>query len=743
MKPWPGPVEPARAACRAAADSFKTSWPEWMAVAAGLAVAAFFVFSLPPANPGGTPPPEAADQPFRTLHWQLEMLVSHVPALLRIWPAVALLAAAILLASLWRRDRSRGLRAAGLVTAAAAAVEAQLFIADGKTAVGAGLYGAAFLLMLAWAFAFSRRDDPPDAPEPGWPAELLWLLAVLALAVFFRTYRLGAYPYGYEGDELKYTMLSALVTVDGRHEEYSEWNLGQAPLNTYMQLPFHRILGPSMFSARAAQAFWNLLGVASFFWLMRQLFRPPVALLATLFLAVSVPDASSARHGALENFVALWSSLALALLALGLRKRRAGFFALSGLAACLGLLTLDTFIPVAGTLLVIFAWELFFMKDEPGVAKARFAVALAIPFALTAGAVATNFLARFGYYGVKNQKWTSDTLVTLARNASDAASLLFKKLPLNDFSYNRNGPIENSLILPLLVLGLAYALVNVRRSRAAWGALWFLFGFFPIPVLIHFPLTRVVYPNLPALYFLAGIGAWLVVSEVAACGPVWRVISSGVLGVGLVFYVGANAFLTFNRVLDYPDRIARRELYDALARNAGARAVVYLPTMPNGQDAINIEATYTVRFGARAAGLARQGAGRPRRLQGPVVRRAVARAVAPGPVAGTGFRCVRQAGHAAGRGSPEGPDGDGALFPEGCEDPVGRHVRCLDPFRRCPFRSEVLGRPPHARAALGQRRTGHRDSRLEAPGRQRDGTDADVREGAAGRLLRRGRDLEG
>ena len=94
----------------------------------------------------------------------------------------------------------------------------------------------------------------------------------------------------------------------------TDYHLSSVPVSFYMQAPFHHLFGPGLLSARLTVATFSVLGSLAFYWLARELFGVPVALLATFLLSVSIFDISASRLANVESHVKLWPLLALALL---------------------------------------------------------------------------------------------------------------------------------------------------------------------------------------------------------------------------------------------------------------------------------------------------------------------------------------------------------------------------------------------------------------------------------------------
>jgi 4-amino-4-deoxy-L-arabinose transferase-like glycosyltransferase len=212
--------------------------------------------------------------------------------------------------------------------------------------------------------------------------EVLLVLALLLLTSFNRLYALRTIPYGIEGDEAKWTSEAVNLGIRGTPDSSGEYHRDALPVSYYLQMPLHRLLGPSVFAARLTVVLLSIIGTLTFYWLLRQISIMPVAVIATFLLSISIFDISASRLANVESFVKIWPILGLALLALAVRMRRWQVYGLSGLAIALGMLTYDTVWPVFGVALTIAIIELARQKGDRRVSMSSIA-ALIAPTLLT------------------------------------------------------------------------------------------------------------------------------------------------------------------------------------------------------------------------------------------------------------------------------------------------------------------------------------------------------------------------
>jgi 4-amino-4-deoxy-L-arabinose transferase-like glycosyltransferase len=500
-------------------------------------------------------------------------------------PPVSLaLVVGLCLAGWWSGRWPQALRAAVLLVVLATALEGELLLLEDIQSLAAILYGVAFAGFIAWLVVCRPvpLEESSRTSPPGWPEWLLVIL-VLALAAFARFYALSRIPYGIEGDESKWTTEIVSLMLDGQHTLWSEYHYATEPVSFYMQAPFHRIFGPGILSARIAVATYSLLATLIFYWLVRETLGSPVALLATALLAISPVDVSASRLALAEAHVKLWAVLALALLAHGLRVRRAMYSFLAGVAMAVGLLTYDTFVPMVA---VAVLWALVALASRRAAPRewVMHLTALSIPALLVAPFVAEYLAGRIPYYNPGRFAWGAAPVSVLADNLRQVVQNFWSQTT-GDFLYNRPGPIINGLLVPPLALGLVLALAHVRRPGYALPLLWFVLVFFPVPIYTGSPFVRIFYPAFPAIYVLIALALLLAWREVSTALPIsLRPALLALAGLAMVGLILLNLYIYFNQVLDPADRQMRRELTDMVTQAVAANRLVYVPHFTDSRD---------------------------------------------------------------------------------------------------------------------------------------------------------------
>lgn len=558
-------------------------------LAAAMAVILLFaILFAPPRLTGEIPPdPYQPGRPFYSLRWERAFLREHFESAAA-WSdfLAGLLCLAPIVAAIRRRSRLHA-EAALLLSSLTLAMLAQWTLADQEMlGAGAALYGFAVLGIAYWAWLARprlARDLAPQAP-PAW--ELPVALLLLALTVFGRFYALGSVPYGIEGDEAKWTSEAVNLGILGAPDTNGEYHRDALPVSFYLQTPFHRLLGASLFAARFTVALLSVLASLVFYWLLRKLAPVPLAALAAYLLAVSIFDISASRLANVESFAKLWAVLPLALLAFALEKRVWQAFAIAGLSLALAALTYDTLWPILGVCLVLAVVELW---KAPAPEKAKPLAALLAPPLLTLPLLVPYFVSRISYYELGRKGWEAGWPAALGAHLAGVLQSWFVALR-PDFLYNRAGPLLNAALLPWLAAGAAASLLLVRTRSARWMFVWAALVVFPVPVLANSPLGRVYYPALPAVYGLIALGLYLFWREIQRIlAPALKPFLAALALVPLVWLPLFNFYIYFNEVADPQDRQMRREIGEIAATVTDDATLLALAVVPNADEPLNNE----------------------------------------------------------------------------------------------------------------------------------------------------------
>jgi len=439
------------------------------------------------------------------------------------------------------------------------------------------LYWMAILVFIVGSFFLGRfvvSDLLDWKLSPPW--EISLFILVVALTIFARFYEINSFPYGIEPDEGNWTAKVTAAMLDGDYRKDAVFHIYTVPAGFFMQAPFLHLLGPGLISGRIAVAVYSILGSVVFYWVARELLNPQAALLSTALLAISLLDLSASRYSNVETLVKLWPLLTLLLLIWSLRSQKSIAYLLTGISAALGWLTYDTVLPILGVCLLIFAVE-FHRNQIPWEERIRRLSVFLTPILLTIPTTIAYVSSRLSYYQLNEDQAAGFSI----QNYLNAFSALINSLfvhTANDFFYNRNGPVFNSLLLPWLVLGLVIAILYGKQKKLSWILIFFFAFFIPAPILTQSPWGRVYYPGYAAAYLLIALAMSITYQEILyAVGKIFQPLLNVLVFSCLSLFVVFNLYIYFNETLDYESRQIRRELYEISFASATEDGMIYFP----------------------------------------------------------------------------------------------------------------------------------------------------------------------
>jgi len=182
-----------------------------------------------------------------------------------------------------------------------------------------------------------------------WFRKINWLVVViLFLAVFLRVYRLDYLELF--GDELDAGYQSYSLMTIGRDykgnllptyiHSFSEW---RAPGLMYAMIPFVKVFGLNEFGVRGCCAFFGVLGILGFYFLLKSLeIEEKINIVVMLFITICPWHIQYSRAGfelTLLTSLLLWGA---GFLVLGLKKNIYRLIVVSGVLLSLGFYTYNT-----------------------------------------------------------------------------------------------------------------------------------------------------------------------------------------------------------------------------------------------------------------------------------------------------------------------------------------------------------------------------------------------------------------
>lgn len=411
------------------------------------------------------------------------------------------------------------------------------------------------LLILAWVGWHGRVET--FRQQCPLSTEIILLLAILAVATFFRFHKLDTVPPGCHYDEA----CNGLIAVDilnGIHTVYTPIGNGKTTFFFYGIAAMFKLFGTTVEAMRATAGLSGLLAIVMTWLLARYCFGPYVALGAALFLALSRWHITFSRIAWDAVQLSVFISGAFLFYLLAVHSRR---WWVSWLCAVLAgvFLSGNLYSYMAGRVVpVLFVGFLalrYFL--EPDFLRRHRVILPLLVFAFCVTSVPIYRYAKAypEIYWMRMQQVqlfppdarTEDKLALIQGNANRTL-LQFDHLGDGNARHNiPHAPVLPPVFSLLFSMGLVYLLLTWRNvaSQIVW--LWFLAMIVPGMLSVEAPQALRTVGVTPALAMAAGVGiagVWQLLTQ--ALPLRWRSLGSdrGAVIFGLVVFLAL--FLSFS-----------------------------------------------------------------------------------------------------------------------------------------------------------------------------------------------------
>lgn len=361
----------------------------------------------------------------------------------------------------------------------------------------------------------ANHEPKPDFVIPRW-LEFTGFVAIAALAVFLRVYRLDSFPPGIYVDETN-GGLDALRILEGSGVSPFATGWYETPNGyIYYMAGMFKLFGATWYTLKAISLLPAILTVLAMYPLGRKMFGPLAGLAAMLFTAVSRWHLSMSRFGWNETAVPLFQILATFFLLRGLRERRFRDFAIGGVISGLMVYTyLSSRLALATLGLFLVYWVLAdpdgprksLKRSLPGILLFGLALLVALaPLAVTYLTDPFTFTNRMSEISIFGDIKQAGSLKPLLLNIEDQLRF-FHQVGDHQGKHNLPGEPETDPVTgTLFVVGLAYGSFRLRDRRRGLLWLWLLIGLAGGVFSSHHesPQSYRTLTALPAVTLLAG-----------------------------------------------------------------------------------------------------------------------------------------------------------------------------------------------------------------------------------------------
>jgi 4-amino-4-deoxy-L-arabinose transferase-like glycosyltransferase len=313
--------------------------------------------------------------------------------------------------------------------------------------------------------------------------QIIILIAILAVAGFFRLWQIGSVPGGLFPDEAANGQ-DALLILDGYHSPFFEHGLGREGLFFYLLAGSIYLFGIGVWQIHLVSAIIGILTVLAAYLLTKALFSQRVALLAGFFLATSYWHVTLSRTGFRAILVPLFSTLFFYFAYLVMKennlKKRFLWAALAGINFGLGFYTYISFRAVIGIIGLMAIFILLTRKRfvfekfcrEIGLCL-LFALLVLAPLLFYFYAHPEAFVGRAGCVSIFNPDLNQGNLLGTFLEVFQKTMLMFFTEGDLNWRHNVSGfPMLNPLIAALLAFGILLSLITTLRalchSRPSW-----------------------------------------------------------------------------------------------------------------------------------------------------------------------------------------------------------------------------------------------------------------------------------
>lgn len=398
---------------------------------------------------------------------------------------------------------------------------------------GAWVLSLVLILAASWPEGWSAPGVPHlsrgqfrrAAAYRGWAP----IAGIVAVGGALRLVDLEGFPTGIHGDETEHALIVLSILERRGPDPFGPAFLGDPALHFYLDAPFLALLGPTVAGFRSFSALAGVATLLALYLLVKDVFNPRVALLATALLAGSALHINYSRLGMNVAQIPAMTCLSLWALWKAQESRRAVWWVSAGLLGGLSAYFAFGGSLVAPTLAVYLCYLLISRRDEwrewfrGGLLAAAGGLAALAPMLERMVGKPDTFTGHLSSRFIFNN-WDH---VAAAHKSPDVAAVLWGQLKANllyffqgvdagPFFAFTGWPMVSPIVSPFVALGLLLMIARVNsRSHSLFG-LWFW------TVLIVGGVFTTNSPHshrlLPAL-LPAMVGAALVLEWLAQQGP--------------------------------------------------------------------------------------------------------------------------------------------------------------------------------------------------------------------------------
>ena len=344
--------------------------------------------------------------------------------------------------------------------------------------------GCALFIAALWPW---RREEWVETPVSK-PVETAFLVLILALAAFFRIYRLGELPPGIFFDQGFVGWAALKILHEGYHPLYTDEVFRNPPLLLYQMALWLAIFAVNQFNFFLFFALLSMVSLVLIYWTFRQLAGPRTALIGLFILAVMRWHVTFSRNGFPTIQVPLYMFGTMAFLLHGLKTGKRWTFVTAGVFFALGLYTYQAYkifpllLVVLGLYEFVTHWgSLTQGSKKPGLGSKvlyllklpnakNLAIFSLVFFLLVTPLIYQTFRThdvgwRESNYNIFRTIREKHSLEPIWFMVSNTAKMFNRTGDVNERHNIPNHRMLDNYTAALFVLGLAYALFHLRQRK--------------------------------------------------------------------------------------------------------------------------------------------------------------------------------------------------------------------------------------------------------------------------------------
>jgi hypothetical protein len=342
------------------------------------------------------------------------------------------------------------------------------------------ILGCALFIKVLWPWR--KQEEGLDAISR--PVETSVFILIMALAAFFRIYRLGDLPPGIFFDQGYMGWLAERIMHEGYHPFFPDEFTHNSPMLAYQLVPWLAIFKLSQFNYLLFFSIMSLVSLGFIYWAFRQLAGPRQALVAFFILAVMRWDVTFSRNGFPSVEVPFYMFGTIAPLLYGLKTGKRWAFILAGLLFGMGLYTYQAY-KIFPALLVLFGVYEFWTNRETMRKNWKNLAVFSLVFFMTVSPIVGQAIAskaigwRESNYNIFSQIREAHSLKPLIEMVEKTAWMYNRTGDSNERHNIPNHRMLDNITGVLFVMGLFFALFHVRQRKYFFAVIGFLVMLLP------------------------------------------------------------------------------------------------------------------------------------------------------------------------------------------------------------------------------------------------------------------------